>query len=774
MPTEKNLNNLVINKVENKTVYDYMKTNNLINADELYFVTGADENATEAESGLMSAADKTKLDGIAEGAEANVQSDWNVTNTTSDAYIKNKPTALLADGGNADTVNNHTVETNVPADAVFTDTVYTHPNYTAKTNGLYKITVDNTGHVSGTKSVSKADITALGIPAQDTTYSEAGTSLGLVKSGGDVTISSGVITVNDDSHNHIIGNIDNLQATLDSKVDKVEGSRLITTSEASKLESLVIGEGGQVEISGKVNVNNVEGLDEKLDTKVDKVNGKGLSTNDYTTEEKEKLAGIETGANKTIVDSALSSTSANPVQNKIINTKFDSIQADIDSKVDAVAGKGLSTNDLTATLKSNYDAAYTHSQQAHAPSGAEKNVIIGIQKNGTDLTVNSSTRKVNITVPTKTSDLTNDSNFATTTDLDAKVDKVTGKGLSTNDYTTTEKDKLAAIENGANKTVIDTTLSSTSTNPVQNKVINTKINSMKSDIDSKVPSTRTVNGKALTDDITLSASDVGALPNTTVIPSIDGLATETYVNNKVAGIVDSAPATLDTLNELAAALGDDPNFATTVATQIGNKVDKVDGKGLSTNDYTTTEKNKLSGIATGAEVNQNAFSNIVVGSTTVAADSTTDTLTLVAGDNITLIPDATNDKITIASKDTVYTHPSYTARTGAPTANQTPEFGGTFNVSQPVSDATGHITAINSRTITIPKTEATTSKAGLMSASDKSKLDGLQANTYLNKTGDTMTGALCFTEGVGFGTGTPASTITNPVEGQIYFQIISE
>lgn len=774
MPTEKNLNNLVINKVENKTVYDYMKTNNLINADELYFVTGTDENATEAESGLMSAADKTKLDGIAEGAEANVQSDWNVTNTTSDAYIKNKPTALLADGGNADTVNNHTVETNVPADAVFTDTVYTHPNYTAKTNGLYKITVDNTGHVSGTKSVSKADITALGIPAQDTTYSEAGTSLGLVKSGGDVTITSGVITVNDDSHNHIIGNIDNLQATLDSKVDKVEGSRLITASEASKLESLVIGEGGQIEISGKVNADNVEGLDEKLNTKVDKINGKGLSTNDYTTEEKEKLAGIETGANKTIVDSALSSTSANPVQNKIINTKFDSIQADIDSKVDAVAGKGLSTNDLTATLKSNYDAAYTHSQQAHAPSGAEKNVIIGIQKNGTDLTVDSSTRKVNITVPIKTSDLTNDSNFATTTDLDAKVDKVTGKGLSTNDYTTTEKDKLAAIENGANKTVVDTALNSTSTNPVQNKVINTKINSIQSDINSKVPSTRTVNGKALSANITLSASDVGALPNTTVIPSIDGLATETYVNNKVAGIVDSAPATLDTLNELAAALGDDPNFATTVATQIGNKVDKVDGKGLSTNDYTTAEKNKLSGIATGAEVNQNAFSNIVVGSTTVAADSTTDTLTLVAGDNITLTPDATNDKITIASKDTVYTHPSYTARTGVPTANQTPAFGGTFNVSQPVSDATGHITAINSRTITIPKTEATTSKAGLMSASDKSKLDGLQGNTYLKKTGDTMTGALCFTEGIGFGTGTPASTITNPVEGQIYFQIISE
>ncbi len=45
----------------------------------------------------------------------------------------------------------------------------------------------------------------------------AGTSLGGVKSGGDVTISSGVITVNDDSHNHVISNVDGLQSALDSK-----------------------------------------------------------------------------------------------------------------------------------------------------------------------------------------------------------------------------------------------------------------------------------------------------------------------------------------------------------------------------------------------------------------------------------------------------------------------------------------------------------------------------------------------------------------------------
>lgn len=57
-----------------------------------------------------------------------------------------------------------------------------------------------------------------------------------------------------------------------------------------------------------------------IDTKVDKETGKGLSTNDYTTAEKTKLAGIAEGANKTVVDSALNASSTNPVQNKVINT----------------------------------------------------------------------------------------------------------------------------------------------------------------------------------------------------------------------------------------------------------------------------------------------------------------------------------------------------------------------------------------------------------------------------------------------------------------------
>ena len=50
---------------------------------------------------------------------------------------------------------------------------YVHPAYTPQANGLYKVTVDETGHVSAVAAAVKGDITALGIPGQDTTYAPA-------------------------------------------------------------------------------------------------------------------------------------------------------------------------------------------------------------------------------------------------------------------------------------------------------------------------------------------------------------------------------------------------------------------------------------------------------------------------------------------------------------------------------------------------------------------------------------------------------------------------
>ena len=71
-------------------------------------------------------------------------------------------------------VNYTAGDTNGHLDVNGTDvTVYTHPAHTAKSSGLYKITVDAEGHVSEAEAVTKQDITGLGIPAQDTTYQKA-------------------------------------------------------------------------------------------------------------------------------------------------------------------------------------------------------------------------------------------------------------------------------------------------------------------------------------------------------------------------------------------------------------------------------------------------------------------------------------------------------------------------------------------------------------------------------------------------------------------------
>lgn len=76
----------------------------------------------------------------------------------------------------------------------------------------------------------------------------------------------------------------------------------------------------------------------------------------------------------------------------------------------------------------------------------------------------------------------------------------------------------------------------------------------------------------------------------------DTYSTKEYVTQKISELVSSAPETLDTLNEIAAALNNDSNFATTILTQLGNKVDKVEDKQLSTEDFTTALKTSLENL----------------------------------------------------------------------------------------------------------------------------------------------------------------------------------
>ena len=237
------------------------------------------------------------------------------------------------------------------------------------------------------------------------------------------------------------------------------------------------------------------------------------------------------------------------------------------------------------------------------------------------------TAYVDAAIPTQTSQLTNDSNFA----VDASYVH------TDNNFTTTLKNKLDGIAAGAEVNVNADWNASSGDAQILNKPT-------------------TISGYGITDAYTKTQVDgivSGVLHYKGTKATVSALPSSGNTTGDVWHVTaDGSEHAWDgsAWQELGTAVDLSGYYTSSqVDGLLANKVSTVSGKGLSTNDYTTTEKNKLSGIATGAEVNQNAFSNVLVGSTTIAADGKTDTLELAAGSNITLTPDATNDKVTIAA-----------------------------------------------------------------------------------------------------------------------------
>ena len=399
---------------------------------------------------------------------------------------------------------------------------------------------------------------------------------------------------------HIVSKINDAKIIVDDTLSSTSTNPVqnkVVTEAISDLQSLV----GDTSVASQIATATAN--------KVDKVDGKDLSANDYTDEDKSKLDGIEAGANKTIVDSELSSTSTNPVQNKVVNTsittfndvvgdtaygnllidgtivanhyntvnitpptsrkasafRFDVIFPQLnDSNKDMIKtitvfyqGARIYTVTMNASTRSYDNTSYaTSTCSCNSSSIALTNIsthgfdVIYLDSSGSEVAITDIAfpiyiRFCSIATPSLVTpgwwELPEPLNVDATLTVEGdaadakatgdaianKVDKVDGKGLSTNDYTTDEKNKLAGIAEGATKTIIDSTLSSTSANPVQNKVVNSAISNL----------------------------------------------------NTLVG---------------------DTSVSSQISNAIVNKVDKVDGKGLSTNDYTTDEKNKLAGIEAGA------------------------------------------------------------------------------------------------------------------------------------------------------------------------------
>ena len=235
---------------------------------------------------------------------------------------------------------------------------------------------------------------------------------------------------------------------------------------------------------------------------VQKVSGKALSTNDFTNTLKDKLDGVESGAQVNTV---------NQVNNKTGNVVLNSEDISFTS---SVAGS------TPTTIRKIIDDILEKDEEQDVASSQVANRVSALETNKADKTY-------------------------TDTELDKKADKTTT-------YTKTETD--TELNKKADKTTTYTKL---------------EIDGKLGEIDSGVIS---VNEK--TGVVTLDADDIS----------------DTSTDNKFVSATEKS-----TWNGKA--------NVSYVDTEVGKKVDKVTGKGLSTNDFTTTLKNKLDGIDSGAQTN---------------------------------------------------------------------------------------------------------------------------------------------------------------------------
>lgn len=299
------------------------------------------------------------------------------------------------------------------------------------------------------------------------------------------------------------------------------------------------------------------------------------------------------------IDSELSTTSTNPVQNKVVKSAIDNISTLIgDSSVSeqisaAIVGKADSEHthtvseitDFPTSMSANGGNADTVDNK-HASDFAAAEDVAALQNNS-----HIHTNKTILDKITESSggELLYDGQLIKGETVTYTEATTSSSGL----MSAADKQKINGIEEGANKTTVDSALSSTSANPVQNKVVKSAIDDLS-----------TLVGDTSVSSQINSAIDLLDLPNTYIPASQKGAA------NGVAQLDSSGKVLASQINSVTKSeigLGNVDNtsdaskpISTATQTALNNKVDKITGKSLSTNDYTTAEKTKLAGIEEGA------------------------------------------------------------------------------------------------------------------------------------------------------------------------------
>jgi len=384
-------------------------------------------------------------------------------------------------------------------------------------------------------------------------------------------------------------------------------------------------------------------------------------TNAFTDADHTKLDGIEASANNYSISSDLldednmSSNSATKVPSQQSVKAY--VDAEVAGVVDSAPGALNTLNELAAALgdDENFATTTTNNLAAKLPKAGGQmtgNITFsGSQTvDGRDLSVDGA--KLDGIEAGATGDQTN-----------AEIRAAVEAASDSNVFTDADHTKLNGIEASA---TADQTASEIKTAYESNSNTNAFTDADHSKLDG-IAAGAEVNVAANLSVVTGTgavtvASDTGTnatigqatssaagVMSTTHHDKLDGIETGADVtdatNVNAAGAVMNSD--LDGKGELL--VGDGSGDPTALA--VGN-----DGYVLKADSSTATGL-AWSAAGSGGDVNQNAFSNVAVsGQTTVAADSTTDTLTLAAGSNVTITTNASNDTVTIASTDTNTTY----------------------------------------------------------------------------------------------------------------------
>lgn len=424
--------------------------------------------------------------------------------------------------------------------------------------------------------------------------------------------------------------------------------------------------------------------------KVDREDGKALSSNNYSDDEKAKVqASYEirhSHSNKSVLD-------------KITQTFLDN-WTDAYNKRHEHGNKGV-LDGITSALITAWNSAVTHI------SDAVKHITAAERTNWNDADSKKHTHTNKAVLDTLTQALLTKWNG-----VDNKVDKVTGKALSTNDYTTAEKQKLAGIAAGAGVNVQpDWSITDTASDAyIKNRPSSMPASDVSAwakasakpsyswtEIGSKpsafTPSSHTHTQKQITD-MPSKLSQFTNDPGYITAADVDTSQNHTHANKTV----------LDTITQTAV-----NNWNT-----ITNKVDKVSGKDLSTNDFTSTLLNKLNGIDDKA----NKYTHPVTSGNKHIPSGGSSGQILRWGADGTAVWGADNNTTYSGFKGAASSAAGTSGLVPAPAAGKQGQFlrgDGTWNTPANTTYGT-----------------ATQTANGLMAAADKKKLDGIATGAQAN------------------------------------------